>query len=116
MRITTVQAADKLKVGGSVIRRLIAEGVIKDYKPHKDGAQKHFSILDSVEVNALAKVYRPRMTSDTVKKLLLNGNGNHAEPPVRVLTPPVAKSPVEGVLSRLDRIESLLQKLVGMWS
>lgn len=94
MLITTKQAAEKLHIDLSTVRTLIRKGQLKDYGKRKEGATKHYALLDHKEVSEFAKVYKSRKTSEGTS----------------------VAHPATGLLTRLDRIEEKLDQLLAIWA
>lgn len=117
MKLNTAQVSEKLGVSRSVVHRMLREGVLTDIKPRKEGAQKHYPQIDSVQITAYLKEHgRPRARQS------FKPNG---KPPVEQghvpNTPMPTTAPVgPGVMSRLeeklDRIETKLEALWRLWS
>lgn len=117
MKISAKQAAEIIKCGESTLRNLVTTGILTDYRPRKEGAQKHFALFEMADAKRIARVYRPRMDVETVRSLLNGATPATPTPkPATVATYAVEKQKTVGVITRLDKIEKLLQQLVAMWS
>src|SRR5262245_27127839 len=142
MRTINVQdTAKRLKISRSVVYSLVKKGVLHDIKPVVEGAKKHYAAFNSSEVTSLKAALHGRsgkITSKTAAaiKLALNGHTPVVAAPkpknildkVRAdveamsdeqLKTELAKvqkpKPIEGINTRLDRIERKLDELLTMW-
>lgn len=110
MIINAQQAAEILGYKtGSAVYRLIRQGALHPTNQPKQGAQKFFAKLDSKEVHSYLKEKR---------------NGSNL---IHTITTTAAKIPVmedtksesnvsNGIVTRLDRIEQKLDKLLRIWN
>jgi hypothetical protein len=119
MKLSRTQAKEKLGCGNTTIEKFVEAKILTDLRPIKEGAQKHFAQFDSAEVNKLTRVYRYPMSIEAVIDALQHvKNGSNKIPVVveKVLAKRKEEEPkANGIITRLDRIESLLDKLVKVW-
>lgn len=110
MMLTTVQAADILGVSKDKIKTFIEKGLLKDYRERKEGAKKHYSKLNQKEVREFAKSDEFKVLK--VSRYIKNGQGDKIIASIKPAPAPVA----QGIMTRLDAIESKLDTLLKIWS
>lgn len=100
MKWNTKQVAEKLGVGLGAVRNMASKNLIHDISIRKPNAKKHFAWFDSKEINEFAKSYKKRSRS----------NGSVTQ------TFTVKENAPQGIMSRLERLEKKVDKLIAMWS
>ena len=130
MKLTLTQAAEKLNISSHSISTLIHKGVLTDLKPNNPNQKRHFSLLDSNEVNSFKKIiskFKFNKITDSValelKKLFTESkNGNY---PIQINSQVIKKdktsqklesTPINGITTRLNRLEQKLDQLIKIWS
>lgn len=123
--MTGKEVVKQLHCSFATMSNLVSKGFLTDRKPHINGHKKHYADFDHKQVEALAQVYTPRMSMKKLKKALAPFGPSKPAPRARTESLPtsVAKTgAVDGVMTRLLRIEVQLQKneellkqLVAMW-
>jgi hypothetical protein len=105
MKLTIMQAAERANISKHTIKTLLKKGVLTDLKPRKEGALKHFALVDSKQL------------MDVVKEHGLNGVRR-----VRVDAPAAALKQIPSgpsILQRLEeqvaRMETKVDQLLAMW-
>lgn len=117
MKITGHQAKEILGItSASTISRLMKAGVLHDLKQHNKNCKKIFPIFDSAEVNKVAKVYSPRMNPEQILAALQNGHVLKKVVATKKIETESTPTVTNGIITRLDRIEQMLEKLLRMWS
>jgi hypothetical protein len=116
MKLSVKQAADRIRVPKHTIKTLVKRGLLVDHKPRVEGASKHFSLIDSKQLDEVAREYNLR----GARRLHFNGSGpikvtSSAKPVVSA----AATSPL-GVISRIEerltKIEEGIAQLLAVWS
>ena len=132
----SAQATNLIGCNDTTLKKMVAEGLIKDQRGHKPGQKKHFAQLDKHDVDAIAAVYTRRMKMRKLKAALRK---SHVEivKTVHATIKEARPSVAGGIMSRLDaiekkldtieqrilklaaqqmRLEEKLDKLVALWS
>jgi hypothetical protein len=113
MKLNTAQVAEKLGISKLAVRKLRDEGKLKDIKERGEGKSKHFSLFDSVEVNAFAKTYRANggpKRGRPARHAETTSHTHGAQPTGLGLATPASFS------SRLERLEKKIDLLVEIWT
>lgn len=111
MKLTVKQVGEKLGVGLSVVKRLIHEGKLVDVKERKEGAKKHFSLVESQQLNEFIKEHG-KGNGVRIRKV-------HALAPVVHSAMPSAPSAGPTIMTRIEErlasLEAKVDALLGMW-
>ena len=104
--IDSTAVAKKLGIGKSAVRGLVRRGLLKDYGVTKNGNSHHEFKFKVGEVNEFKRIYKPRMRFP-----------NSVLPTkAEIVIPKQEPVKTTGIITRLERIESKLDKLIQMWS
>lgn len=110
MKITTRQAAQILGYQSiDAVRRLVAEGALRDYRVTQPGRVRHAMRLDLDEVRALARTYQPRRRTVLRPRPTWEPQGQDLAP---VDPPPAPKTPPP-VLDLVRRVAALETRLTA---
>lgn len=106
MKLSVMQAAERVNISKHTIKTLIKKGILTDLKPRVEGAQKHYSLVDSKQL------------MEVVKEHGLNGVRRvKVEKQQATMPTPVPSGP--GALQRLEeqltRVEAKVDQLLAMW-
>lgn len=106
MTLTVVQAAERIRVSRSTIKTLLKHGKLTDLKPRDPAKAKHFSLIDSKQLDEVAR-----------ENGLRGRNARGAAAATTKQTTPVSPT---GALSRIEdrltRIEEQIAALLAVWA
>jgi hypothetical protein len=100
MQLTTQQVAEKLKIGSTQVKTLVKHGKLTPSNKKKPEATKFFMKFDS---------------KDIAEYLKNNNTNGHRSRPIISASKDEDSKPT-GIVTRLDRIESKIDKLLKLWS
>jgi hypothetical protein len=106
MRLTALQAAEKLGVKPNVLYKMAADKLVTNFNTDKNGGAKRYLLLDGKEVNYLAKFYRAKGKEWKKGWLTFKNNGFVQPEGVAIPTKASRTEVAAKIRASLDRVEA----------
>lgn len=124
IELTGSQVQKQLGVSGSVLRRMVRDGILTPINERREGTKHFYPLFNPADIRAYIKSRSGVVVTAPAPVVPVNGNGTNGHHygqamPVPAVTPvtPAAgiQTQLETISKRMDSIEAVLQALLSVW-